>query len=350
MKLNCFVAMAFNSPETEFIYLNFIEKILKDMSINSRRVDKLNHQDRIDQRIRSEIEKADFVIADLTYARPSVYYEAGYAERILNKAVIYTMAQDHLGKQVSDRYGNFRVHFDLQNANIITWSIQDLNKFSEDLEKRIRFVISPIKKQNEIEEEFKKSRDGFANLSLTEKLNLITAYSKYLIQKSKYKKTSYFSRWSRTNKNSESKSIYYQNESGKLNYLNVNQCTESVTKKDFDNFHIYGSSIFPNPNNYQIFMEKFSNIHRLRKDFLIINLFTINNLLNNVTDNKLISYLKNYRHLGNSDIFYFSDEFGYKNKLYKINYGFIYIRKIKSLRDYEIRFLDNLKYLKAEFS
>jgi nucleoside 2-deoxyribosyltransferase len=48
------------------------------MKIEPLRVDQIEHNDDIDDKIIELIKKCDFCIADLTYARPSVYYEAGY--------------------------------------------------------------------------------------------------------------------------------------------------------------------------------------------------------------------------------------------------------------------------------
>jgi nucleoside 2-deoxyribosyltransferase len=77
-KLRCFVAMAFGQEDTD--------------GINAQRVDRIEHNDKIDTKIISEIEAADLVTADLTYARPSVYFEAGYAQRAI--PVIFTARPD----------------------------------------------------------------------------------------------------------------------------------------------------------------------------------------------------------------------------------------------------------------
>ena len=77
-KLRCFVAMAFGQKDTDAIF-RALRKTLGPLGVNAQRVDRIEHNDNIDTRIISEIEAADLVIADLTYARPSVYFEAGYA-------------------------------------------------------------------------------------------------------------------------------------------------------------------------------------------------------------------------------------------------------------------------------
>ena len=81
-KLRCFVAMAFGHNDTDAIF-KILRKTLGPLGINAQRVDRIEHNDNIDTKIISEIETADLVIADLTYARPSVYFEAGYAQRAI---------------------------------------------------------------------------------------------------------------------------------------------------------------------------------------------------------------------------------------------------------------------------
>jgi nucleoside 2-deoxyribosyltransferase len=61
---------------------------LGPLGVAAPRVDRIEHNDNIDTRIISEIEAADLVIGDLTYARPSVYFEVGYAQRAI--PVIFT--------------------------------------------------------------------------------------------------------------------------------------------------------------------------------------------------------------------------------------------------------------------
>jgi len=80
--------MAFGRKETDYIYDRFIEPLLRKKNITPVRVDRIEHLDDINNRIISELERCDFAIADLTFARPSVYYEAGYAQRSV--PVIYT--------------------------------------------------------------------------------------------------------------------------------------------------------------------------------------------------------------------------------------------------------------------
>jgi hypothetical protein len=146
--IRCFVAMAFDRPDTDAIFV-VIKRALKPLGIVPRRVDRIEHNDNIDAKIISELEEADLVIADLTYARPSVYFEAGYAQREI--PVIYTARRDHFREKDDDPHGNFYVHFDLKMRNIISWSSQNDPAFEQRLRARVVTVIRPLlRKQTDV--------------------------------------------------------------------------------------------------------------------------------------------------------------------------------------------------------
>lgn len=77
--LRCFVASAFGKNDVDQIFKKCLRPVLRVNSIRAYRVDVVEHNDDIDDKIYELIDTADLVIADLTYARPSVYFEAGYA-------------------------------------------------------------------------------------------------------------------------------------------------------------------------------------------------------------------------------------------------------------------------------
>jgi nucleoside 2-deoxyribosyltransferase len=165
-RLRCFVAMAFDCDDTDRIYLVF-ERLLRSMGITAVRVDRIEHNDDIDNRIIQEIEQADFVLADLTYARPSVYFEAGYAQRAI--PVVYTCRRDHFRPRVDDPNGNVRVHFDLQMKNIVAWLTEHDSTFAERLRRRIAIVIKPLLVGKAAEAGWRKLLENFNQLSLEEK-------------------------------------------------------------------------------------------------------------------------------------------------------------------------------------
>jgi nucleoside 2-deoxyribosyltransferase len=87
------------------------------------------------------INRARFVIADLTGQRQGVYFEAGYAKG-LNITVIYTVRKDEIGPKPSKINPDpLKVHFDLNHQNIITWKEDELEGFQRRLKDRITATI-----------------------------------------------------------------------------------------------------------------------------------------------------------------------------------------------------------------
>lgn len=169
-KLRCFIASAFGKKDVDEIYKNSLEVVLNDLKIEPNKVDIIEHNEDIDDKIIELIHKCDFCIADLTYARQSVYYEAGYFTG-LKKPVIYTARSDHFIPNPKDIHGNQKIHFDLQMKNIIQWtSTQNVKTFSNKLKKRILHVTEPLKQNLEELLERQKAREDFKRLSQNKKL------------------------------------------------------------------------------------------------------------------------------------------------------------------------------------
>jgi hypothetical protein len=163
--------MAFGRDDTDAVYDNLIEPTLRTKGIVPIRVDRIEHIDDIDDRIIAEIEKCDFALADLTYARPSVYFESGFAERKVS--VIYTCRKDHLTPKPDDEFGNFRIHFDLQMKNIVAWSDPSDRRFANRLGKRIAFLAAPLLRDKQAKEKERIKTAEFASLSLEDKTDRV---------------------------------------------------------------------------------------------------------------------------------------------------------------------------------
>ena len=100
-----FVMMAIDDskPELEDIWTG-IKEVFKEFGIEAISANEIEHEEAITDRILSEIETSEFLIADLTYERPNVYYEIGHAHA-LNKRVILV------------RKNGTKVHFDVAHRN-----------------------------------------------------------------------------------------------------------------------------------------------------------------------------------------------------------------------------------------
>lgn len=136
-KLHCFIAIRFGAEDTDIIYAK-MASVVEDLGLSPRRVDRIPHVENINSKIISEIERADIAIADLTYARPSVYFESGYAQRKI--PVIYTCREDHL----HNKEDNLKMHFDVDRNNVIFWQNSNDLSFLSTLKSRLQFVITEL--------------------------------------------------------------------------------------------------------------------------------------------------------------------------------------------------------------
>ena len=227
-KLNCFVAFAFDRPDVEVLYERVILPVLKRARINSFVVNRVEHNDNIDQKIISLINDSDLSIADLTYARPSVYYEAGYSERIMS--VIYLARRDHFRQKDVDINGNLAIHFDLQKKNIIPWDSKNLEKTRIRLERRVAYVTQPIIRRLMKEQLKNESAHKYSLLSQNDKLSAIQLHLTNLLFRHGYKVT---------NKSSHRSIKYLQYVKvikGRLIVLNVHPML-SATKKYYNSIN-----------------------------------------------------------------------------------------------------------------
>jgi hypothetical protein len=104
-----FVAMWFDDA-VKSAYTDGIKPAIEQAGYAPVRIDAVEHNDRIDDRIIAEIRKSHFLVADFTGHRQGVYLEAGYT-LALPIPVIWTVRQDELKG----------CHFDTRQFNHIDW-------------------------------------------------------------------------------------------------------------------------------------------------------------------------------------------------------------------------------------
>lgn len=125
----CFVAMSFD-PSLEDAYENgIVAAVEKDCGFEVVRIDRVQHNDDITDRILAGIRTAQFVVADFTKQRPGVYFEAGFAAG-LGRTVIWTCHSDDFDG----------LHFDTRQRNHIKWTAP--SDLRQKLADRIRATVT----------------------------------------------------------------------------------------------------------------------------------------------------------------------------------------------------------------
>jgi len=94
------------------------------------RVDAIEHNEKVDDRIIAELRRSGLVVADFTGQRGGVYFEAGYA-RGLGTPVIWTCREDWTD----------RLHFDTRQYNHIVW--KEPADLRQQLADRIAATVLP---------------------------------------------------------------------------------------------------------------------------------------------------------------------------------------------------------------
>jgi nucleoside 2-deoxyribosyltransferase len=212
--MKCFVASAFDRKDVDAIYDRAVRPTLKQLKVSPLRVNRVLHNEDVDDKIFELLDAADICIADLTYARPSVYYEARYAFAA-GKPVIYIAREDHFQPLADDPEGNLRIHFDLQMKNIIPWKEAN-RKFADALRGRIRHVMRPLQDRKRISEARLLEQSKFAVLPMSEKIRGIREKARNLLRRRRFADLPY---------SPPNSGTYYGFQFGRLK-LRVAQCVQ----------------------------------------------------------------------------------------------------------------------------
>jgi hypothetical protein len=126
-----FVAMWFDES-LHHVWQDAFYPAIQAAGYSPLRMDKKQHNNRIDDEIIATIRGCRFVVADVTGASNGVYYEAGFAGG-LGKPVIWTVRHDYTTEK----------HFDTRQFNHIEWRESDLDSFRKALQLRIEATLGP---------------------------------------------------------------------------------------------------------------------------------------------------------------------------------------------------------------
>lgn len=127
-----FMAMKFGDEQLNAMLEQVFKPSAKRAGFDLVKLDDIPKAGLIDDRLRVEIQSADFIVADLTHDNLGAYWEAGYAEG-LGKPVIYTCEKS--------KFESARTHFDTNHHLTILWDAETPEASGNNLVATIRATL-----------------------------------------------------------------------------------------------------------------------------------------------------------------------------------------------------------------
>jgi hypothetical protein len=129
-----FMAMNYGDVQLDRVYRECFQKAVAKTGFSLRRLDENLQAGLIDDKMRVDIRRAKFLVADLTYGNNGAYWEAGFAEG-LGKPVIYTCEKSVFNDP------SRKPHFDTNHHLTVVWEASNLGAASDLLENTIRATL-----------------------------------------------------------------------------------------------------------------------------------------------------------------------------------------------------------------
>lgn len=119
-----FVASAFGHDQLDALFESEIKPACLQVGLQPFRIDMSEPDQTISARMVEGIVESKCLIADLTFARPSVYFEVGMAHGF-GVPMLLTCREDHY----RNNDDSLRVHFDLEQYKISYWRLSAQGRF-----------------------------------------------------------------------------------------------------------------------------------------------------------------------------------------------------------------------------
>jgi nucleoside 2-deoxyribosyltransferase len=166
--------MALGRMDVNVLYRKTLRPVLREFG-PAFNIEEIHHGENIDTRILKEIDETDYLLADLTYARPSVYFEAGYAAA-KQMPVLYTCRADHVR-----RGAPHEIHFDVNHRQMILWADPGDRTFADRLRRhvtaRTRSLINKLS-----EERTRTDMEArFASISVAHRLQMLAQMAQKIL-------------------------------------------------------------------------------------------------------------------------------------------------------------------------
>ena len=127
-----FVIMPFN-PKFDDVYKLGIKETAEKCGVIAERLDDQLFASNMVEQIYSQIDKSDFIIADMSDKNPNVFYEVGYAD-----------AKGKLVLLLTDKVDD--IPFDFKQRPHIIYS--NISLLKKDLEEKMKWAIEEVEKRN----------------------------------------------------------------------------------------------------------------------------------------------------------------------------------------------------------
>lgn len=135
-----FMAMEFDNDELDDVYFNHLKPCVEETGFELIILKEKPKAGLIDDRLRTEIRNAEFLLVNLTNDNSGAYWEGGFGEA-LGKPVIYLCESEYFDK--------YKTHFDTNHHFTVVYDIDNMNEARKELKATIRATLPHMAKMKD---------------------------------------------------------------------------------------------------------------------------------------------------------------------------------------------------------